>query len=339
MMLAARMALTLGSKLYDQQAIAFRLRRAQLPALDRLELLLPAAVEFDAAPGEDCSLEVDGGDGAATVFTGTLTQVSRSFAGLHLTAHNGGLHLARFRPAAAFEQMTVGEVIESLCSDAGVTVADVVDGPTLALHVAEGRSTAADEIAHLALLAGAAGAFSGEGELYVTEDGGPGGEMALRYGRELMAIDTGQILDELPAITVIGEGGGAPTSPEGRWIITDFSSGAAPAPGASDRIVALPDIRTTDDAATAGAALTHRRSVALAPVKLRLWLNPKIEPGMRLELADMPDRVPLGECRVGQLVSTCVPGGPMVTDVWASGQTAGAADLLGSLAGALSGLL
>jgi hypothetical protein len=337
--LTVTVALTLGSKLYDQQAIAFRLRRTQLPALDRLEVLLPAAVEFDASPGDDCSLEIDGGDGAATVFTGVLTQSHRSFDGLRLTAHNGGLQLARFRPAAAFAQMTVGEVIESLCADAGVTVADVVDGPTLALLALDGRSTASDEIARLALVAGAVGAFSGSGELHVTEEGGPAGELALRYGREIIAAESTATLNGLPSIAVVGDGGGGPASPEGRWVIADFSAGAAPSPGVSDRVVAIPDVRTTDDAGTAAAALTQRRSVALSPVRLRLWMNPKIEPGMRLELADMPDSLPLGECRVGQLVTTCVPGGPMITDVWASGQTAGASDLLGSLAGAVGGLL
>jgi hypothetical protein len=85
--------------------------------------------------------------------------------------------------------------------------------------------------------------------------------------------------------------------------------------------------------------LTQRRSVALAPVKLTMWMNPTIEPGMRLELAEMPAALPLGECRVSQVVSTCAPGGPVMTEVWASGQTAGASDLLGSLVGAISGLL
>lgn len=338
-MLRLRIALTVGSKLYDQQTIAFRLRRTQLPALDRLEMLLPAAVQFDASPGEDCSLEVDGGDGAATVFTGRLTQIRRSFTGLSLTAHNGGLQLARYRPAASFEKMTVGQVIDSLCDDAAVTVARRVDGPTLALYVTDGRATAAEEVARLALDAGALGAFSGAGELYVTEEGGPAGEMALRFGRELVSVDSSAMLDTYPALTVVGEGGGSPTSPEGRWVIADFTSGSAPTPGPADRIVPVPEVRTTDDARTAAAALRQRQSVALSPVKLRLWINPKIEPGMRLELSEMPDSLPLGECRVSQLVSTCVPGGPMMTEVWASGQTAGASDLLGSLISAIGDLL
>lgn len=338
-MLTIRTALTLGDKLYDQHAVAFRLRRTQLPALDRLEVLLPAAIQFSASTGDDCSFDVDGGDGQATVFTGKLTHIQRTVTGLKLTMHNGGLQLARFHPAGAFEKMSAGEVITSLCSDAGVSVGTIVDGPTLALYAMDGRGTAADEIARLALDSGAVGAFSASGELHVTEEGGPGGEMALRYGRELIAIESTEILDELPSITVIGDGGGSPTSGQGRWVIADFSSGAAPAPGPSDRVVAVPEIRSTDDASTAAAGLTQRRSVALAPVKLTMWMNPTIEPGMRLELAEMPDALPLGECRVSQVVSTCAPGGPVMTEVWASGQTAGASDLLGSLVGAISGLL
>ncbi|MEX2262651.1 MAG: hypothetical protein WD696_11910 [Bryobacteraceae bacterium] len=337
-MLQPKISLTVGSKLYDRHALAFRLRRTQLPALDRLEVSLPAAVQFDAGPGEDCSLEIDGGDGAAVVFTGRISEVRRSAQSLDLTAHNGGLRLARFRPAGAFEKLTIGEVIENLCGEAGVSVGNVVSGPTLALRVTDGRATAAEEIAALALDAGAAGAFSGEDELYVTEEGGPAGEMALRYGRELLAIETGQVVDEYPRITVVGEGGGAPASAEGRWVIQTFLSGG-PAPGFSDRVIARPEIRTTDDASAAAAALTHRRTSALTPVKLKLWLNPKIEPGMRLELADMPASLPLGECRVRQLVSTYVPNGAMTTEVWASGNTGGPADLLGELAGAIGGLL
>jgi hypothetical protein len=212
-------------------------------------------------------------------------------------------------------------------------------GPALALYVADGRATAAEEIGRLALAGGALGAFDGDGKLFVTEEGGPGGEMALRYGRELLEVDMENILDPQVSITAVGDGAGNANSPEGRWVITDFLGGAAPASGVSARIVVLPELRTTDATKAAAAALAQRESVALSRVKLVLWLNPKIEPGMRLELADMPGSLPLSECRVSQLVSTYVPGGPMTTTVWASGRTAPASDLLGALQGALGGLL
>lgn len=334
-MLRVRAALTLGSKRYDQHCVAVRLRRTQLPALDRLEVLLPARVAFDAAPGEACSLDLDGGDGAATVFTGRLTRMTRSLEGLRLTAHNGGLNLARLRPAVSYEKVTVGDVIDHLCADAAVDVADRVDGPALALYVADGSATAAEEIARLAVLAGAGAAFDGAGGLHVTEDGGPGGELALRYGREPLGIASATSLADPAALTVIGEGAAAATEPEARWVITEFLAGGGPAAGADRRRLARPELRTTDDAEAAGAALGHRRAVAEAPVRLRLWLHPALEPGMRLELAETPETLGLGECRVLQLVSTFVPGGAAVTEVWATGVTGGASEFAG--VGALTG--
>ncbi|MBV7335209.1 hypothetical protein KFU94_44610 [Chloroflexi bacterium TSY] len=336
-MLTITIALTVGNRLYDQHCRAMRLRRTQLSAVDRLEILLPASVTFDAEPGEDCTLEIDGGEGAATVFSGRLTQIRRLMSGLQLEAHNGGLALARYRPTFTLEQVTIGDVISRLCSDVDVDVADSVDGATFALYVAEGRSTAAQEVARLAQLAGAAGSFDGAGALHVTDVGGPGDELALRYGRELLAgqIDSG--LANPNSLMVIGEGADEPSSPESRWIITDFLRGGGAEAGPNARRIAQPELRTTDDAELAAAALSHRQAADEAQVRLRTWLQPTLQPGMRLEFADMPAELPLQECRIRQVVSTVARAGGATTEVWASAQVGSAfdfADLIGA-AGAL----
>jgi hypothetical protein len=337
-MLDASLSLTVGNYLYDQHIVAMRLRRTQLSALDRLEILFPAGVSFEAEPGEDCSLEMDGGDGAATVFTGKLSQIQHTLSGLRIEAHNGGLALARYRPSIVLEQQTIGDIISGLCSDADVDVASNVDGATLALYVADGRATAAHEIARLALLAGAACAFDGDGGLHINEDGGPGGELALRYGREIL---TGKISSSLPdenTLTVVGEGADGASSEKGRWIITDFLKGSGSSPGFNARTITQPELRTTDDTEFAAAAFTHRRALDEARVRLRTWLNPQLKPGMRMEFADMPDHLPLQECRISQVVSTMSPFATAATDVWASGQVGGAS-AFGDLLGALGGLL
>src|SRR5687767_4380170 len=105
-MLVPHAALTLGNSLYEEQIAALRIRRTRLPALDRLEVLMPIGVTFEGELGDDVWLDLDGGDeagegGVATVFTGTLTGLSRRADGLRLTAHDGGLPLARYRPVAA----------------------------------------------------------------------------------------------------------------------------------------------------------------------------------------------------------------------------------------------
>ncbi len=337
-MLNASITLTLGDRLYDKHCVAMRLRRTQLSALDRLELLLPASATFEAVPGDDCLMKMNGGEGNTPVFSGKITQVRRSFSGLFIEAHNGGFALARYRPAVAFEQQRIGDVIGNLCADADVEIASNVDGPVMALYAADGRATAAQEIARLAFMAGASGAFDEEGRLHVSEDGGPSGELALKYGREIMAGDTANSLADETSVTVVGEGGGAPDSGQARWIIVDFLSGGGSEPGPDARRLVRPELRTQEDAELAAAAFAQRRAAGESQVRLRTWLHPGLHPGMRIEFDSMPESMPLQECRVRQVISEALPGKAMTTDVWATGQVGGASDFSG-LASALGGLL
>lgn len=337
-MLNASIALTLGDRLYDRHCAAMRLRRTQLPALDRLELLLPANAALEAGPGDICRMEIDGGDGSALVFSGKITQVRRSFTGLFVEAHNGGFALARYRPAVTFEQQSIGDVIGNLCTDADVEIASNVDGPVMALYVADGHATAAQEIARLAIMSGAFGAFDEEGRIHVSEDGGPSGELALKYGREIMVGDAANFLADETSITVVGEGGGAPDSDQARWIIVDFLRGGGSKAGPNARRLVRPELRTKQDAELAAAAIAQQRAAGESRVRLRTWLHPGLHPGMRIEFDGMPESMPLEECRIRQVISEAVPGKAMTTHVWATGQVGGASDF-GGLSGALGGLL
>jgi hypothetical protein len=300
-------------------------------------------VSLSTVPGDDCQLTLNSGDldnseSEITVFTGRITTLRQSLSGVVIEAHNGGLALARYRPMVTLEQLSIGEVINTFCSDVDVSLQDTVDGPALSMYVAEGRATAAQEIARLAQLAGASGGFDGEGNLHVTEAGGAGGELALRYGREVLSGTIGETWADSSTVTVVGEGAADASSPEGRWVITDFLRGSSRPSEATARIVVEPELRTTTDTEFAAAALLQRRAQQEAQVRLRTWLHPQLQPGMRLEFADMPDQLPLQECRIRQVVSTITPGKPAMTEVWASGQVGNASDFSGLL-GALGGLL
>ena len=338
-MLVPQVSLTVWDRLYEEQILGLHLRRTRAPGLDRLEVALPLATTFGASPGDACALDLDGGDAdgpgrAATVFTGRITGISRRGRALVLTAHDGGLALARFRPVGAYEQMGLDEVIETLCSDAGVDVAVDLDAPTLALYAANGAATAMQEVARLAALGGGAAAFDGEGVLHVTADGGPDTELALRYGRELLDIRIDEDLQPEDAITLMGEGAGAPTAPEARWLATDFLGGSAPQAGIAARRKAAPELRDSADTEAAGAALAAARSAAARPIWLKSWLLPQLAPGMRLEIADLPDPLSLEDCRITQVVSRLEPGGAAETRVWARGRPSE-----GGLLGLIGGLL
>ena len=118
-MLAVTPKLQIGNWLYDTQLASLRLRRAVLPTVDRLTVDFPSGVKFEAAPGDDVELELDGGEGSTQVFVGKLSAVTHMPDALRITAHNGALSLARYRPVLALEQVSVGDIIKKLAGDVG----------------------------------------------------------------------------------------------------------------------------------------------------------------------------------------------------------------------------
>ncbi len=337
-MLGVAASLTAGSLRYDTHALGLTLRRGVLPIVDRLVVGLPAGVRFEAAPDDDVILDLDGGEGAETVFTGTVTAVTHEPSGPRLQAHGGARLLARYRPSLSLEQVTVGDVAGQLCDDAGVDVAGMIGGPTLARYVATARSTALDELVRLLHLGAATAAFGGDGALTARE-GEPAAERALLYGREIRSVRaTGAPATPATAV-VVGEGAGDPGSPQGLWHTSDFWAGGAPAPGPDARRRVAHELRTTSDAEAAGAAWGGRRIAELTPVLLRCWLVPAIGPGDLVHVQDAPDHLPIGAVRVREVVHRVDPAGDATTEIRGYDDGAASEGLLGALAGLAGSLL
>lgn len=340
MMLEVALSLTAGGLIYDRHLAAVHLRRTRLPALDRLIAVLPHGVKIDAAPGDDVILTLDGGDSDATVFTGRLLSLSRSAEGVRLVAGNGGVRLAAFRPNLALRSLAAGDAIRQLADEVGVDVEVEDDGPDLAMLALDGGMTAAQRISDLAMLSGQACAFDGQGKLLVNAAGGVDDRVALKYGREILSLEMTQADGSGPALSVVGEGAASPSSPKGRLIAGDFDKGAAGSPGADNRRIALPDIRSADAARIASGALSLARDQRLQRVSMTTFLLPQLAPGMEIELAEAPDHLPLKGLRVTQVIHSVRAGQGAVTQVLGTGQTAldplaQLGGLIGELAGAL----
>lgn len=328
-MLTPAASLTLADLRYDTHAVALRLRRGKLPATDRLDVMLPAGVRFEAVPGDPVLLDLDGGEGATQVFTGTLFEVRRSLDAIAITARGPAHALAQSRPVLALEGATAGDAIRALCDEAGIDTGTIEDGPRLALYALDGRATALAEIARLASLSGMGGAFDGEGALHVTPFGGPEAEIAIRHGREIITAELRQALDDAKQPYVMGEGADEAGKPRARLLAADFAAGGAPTDA---RRFAFPELRTTDDARAAAGAIAHARARAARRVRLVTFLLPEAAPGLRIETQDMPDAVPLAELRVEQVTHLLRADGSATTDIIGSGVTGPSlADLIGGL--------
>jgi hypothetical protein len=330
-MLTPAASLTLGDLRYDTHAVALRLSRRKLPATDRLDVLLPAGVRFEAVPGDPVLLDLDGGEGAELVFTGVLHAVQRRLDGISITARGPAHALAQTRPVLALEAISTGDAIRALCDAAGVATGTIEDGPRLALYALDGRATALSEIARLGALSGLGAAFDGEGALHVTPFGGPEAEIAIKHGREIIEAEIIQALDDAPAPFVAGEGADEAGKPRARLLAQAFNPGAAPE---NARRFAHPELRSTDDTRAAAAAITHARSRAAQRVRLVTFLLPLAAPGMRIETQDMPDSLPLAEMRVEQVTHLLLADGAATTTLTGTavtGASPGLAELLGAL--------
>src|SRR3954447_4264546 len=72
MSLVASASVRLGSSVFGTHAADVTVTLAGLPGVSRFDVSFPASVAVDAGPGDDASLDFDGGEGAETVLTGKV---------------------------------------------------------------------------------------------------------------------------------------------------------------------------------------------------------------------------------------------------------------------------
>ncbi len=335
-------ALTIGSKQWTEQLLSLDVRLEAAPLMDRLTARLPAAAPFDGAVGDTVSLSLDGGEGASDVFTGSVDAIRRDPATIEITALDAGGTLAAYRPSATYEQATVATVIQALCGDVGVDTGELEDGPALAYYAADPGRTALEHVARLAEWAGALARVAGDGKLEATVVSGADPDLALRYGRELISFDATECSTRIESFVVAGEAGaGSASAPESLRPKRDFFDGSRPAgPDATNVWSFEPALRTPSAAQTASAARTRLYKSSRQRATLRAWLLPALRPGTVLEVQDLPDGLPGGPLWVDRVSHRVGPDGAVTrARLWGGGDAFDPSSLLGSLAGAIGGLL
>lgn len=335
-LLAPAYNLTIGSQGWTEQLLALEVRLEAVPLLDRVVARLPAAAPLEAAPGDPVTLSLDSGEGSSDVFTGVVDSVRRDPRAITVTAVDAGGALALFRPAVTFEQSTVGTVIETLCSDAGVDTGDVEDGPSLPFYAADPGRTALEHIARLAGWAGALARVAADGKLEATVVAGADPDVALLYGREVLALETVDAAAPIETFVVAGEAA-ASSAADSLRPTNDFFGGSRP-DGPSQTTVWTwePALRTPAAASTASASLARLYKSSRQSAALHTWLQPQLRPGTVLEIQEVPDGLPGGPFwldRVSHRLSAA--GASTRARLWSGGDAFDPASLLGSLGGLL----
>lgn len=338
-MLALAATVQLGSAGYGSHLAEVDCTLGTLPAAGSARVRLPQGVSVDAAPGDPAKLELDGGDGPATVLTGAVATIAPDLHGTTVTVADAGAALGALRPSSTYRDKDAGGVIRALASDAAVDIGTLDLELDLAAYAAHQGRTAAEHAAELALLAGAVLVVGATGELNSVSLAADRADMALLHGRELVRCAVTRAAPPGAARVAAGNGpAGATGAPDALRLTAAALPHGAPAAGGTARWRAAPMLRTPAAASGASQALATVDAGRATRMRAECILLPALRPGVLIEVQDLPEALGEKVWRITR-VRHRVTGRSAVTTFDAVRAGSGGLGLLGAALGALGALL
>jgi hypothetical protein len=339
MSLSPTASLELGSLGYTAHVAEVLVTLRLLPGVNSFSAVLPREAELDAAPGDPAKLELDGGEGAETVLTGTVRALRHGLRSTRAIAADGGADLAALRPNATYERQDAKAVIRALASDASADVGRLDVDLAMAAFVAHQGRTASEHVAALAELAGAVAGFDADGALVVAAPASAA-DVALRHGRELVACEVDGWPGPAGAPAPVGFGpAGSPQAPGALRHTLAVLPSSAPAAGPSAVRLPAAVLRSPTAATNAGLAASTRHGSQGARLRGRGFLLPTLRPGSVLDVQDLPAPLSGGPWLVTAVTHRLHPheGGSTTFEARSAGGAG--AGLLGAALSAVGGLL
>lgn len=335
-------SLQMGTQLWKEQALQIELALNPAPLIDTMTVKLPAAAPLQADIDDDVELTLNNGETEEKVFTGIVQAIRRGFSTIEVRAINAGGLLSRYCPAVTYENVTTATVTRNLCADAGVSTGSLETGSELTFYVADPTRTAWQHIHRVCSWSGMLVSVSAENEVESKVVNATQADVALRFGREILDFGRTRSAAQIETFVVSGESGvGVASSPDAHRPITDFFAGNRPdPPSPTVTWTWFPALRTTSAAATAGAARKRTYTSSADRGVFTAFLQPKLRPGVVLELQDLPSGLTDGPVWIHSVRHVVSASGALTrVEYFKGGDSFDPLALLGSLAGAIGGLL
>lgn len=339
MLATPSISVTLGNFRYDSHVTELQIVRQLLPGVNRARVSFPRQVTVDTEPDDQAVIAIDAGDGEKTVLTGTVQFIERRPYVTIVHCSDGSHELSRYRPCATFERQNVGAIARSFAGDIGLQSGQMGLDLGLPMYAAHQKRTAAEHIAFLAKLSDGFAVVDGEGKLALKEWAEGPADAALLYGRDLLdfQISRGR---NLPSIAAVGNGpAGSAEAPEALVQADSQLPQSAPAPGNNLQWQFQSILRTPSAVQTAQSGLSRESNQKKSQANLTVLLHPGLEPGMKLELQQLPyDELGM-DWLLFQVIHEFSSGAGSKTLLKVREAASGGSSLLGSLASAAGGLL
>ncbi|MCP3099514.1 hypothetical protein LZ198_11600 [Myxococcus sp. K15C18031901] len=266
-------------------------------------------------PGEVTTISLDGGDGAATVFTGIVLE-SRAAPDVGIISGGDALaKLARLDVSGAYEQMSAGSIVRELVNKAGGTPGTIEDGPTFPSYVLHRGPRALRHIHRLAEQSGFDVFTDGQGKVHFAKPKTGSADHSFVYRTQVLRTELRKPLPVIDGFEVWGEGAASSQgTAKAHWLVEDLSpiqgkaalgdDGAvrAGATGQRSREVKDGAVRSGDDASTQAKA----RVAALGARPLHGFIEvlgaPAVKPGDLVEVSDIPAGHPVEALLSGEVL-------------------------------------
>lgn len=269
---------TFAQSQYTVQILAVDAVMALLPGVNRARVTIAAGAPVDATPGAAAAVALNGGNGEATIITGTVCMVERSGDATVVTVTDAGSDLARIRPFETYEGSSAAQVITKLADVAAVDTGQVVALLQTAAYVADPSRTMAEHISGLASRSGSVAHVDADGRLVVMPWPTGPALVAMREDREFVSLMVGAAA-EPPRIAPVGGGGSGVARAPDAWVPSTEAVTGADNPSASQRWQPDLVLRASVDVNLAAQAAQTRRQAASARLYGRCWLQPARRPG------------------------------------------------------------
>ncbi|MCP4624976.1 MAG: hypothetical protein GY850_15835 [bacterium] len=329
----------LGNFKYDSHVAALQVTRTMLPAANQARILFPAEVSIESAPDDNAEISLNAGDGLVTVLTGIVQSIERGVYQTVVNLTDGGHELGRYRPAATFEKQNAANIARTLASDLNIAVDDAGIDLSIPMFAAHQKRTAAEHIAYLARLSDGFALIDGEGALRVKNWSDGPADAAIKYGRDL--IDYSFVKNRsMPSVAPVGNGpSGSADAPEALRPDSTTLPESIPEPGQS--VVWQPQLmlRTPAAVQTAQSGLSRELNQRIGNARLVTLLRPDFEPGLTLEVQDIPAGDVSTNWVVMHMVHEVAQRSYSRTVMQAREAAGAGSSLLGSLLSAAGGLL
>ncbi len=337
MSLQPSVSATIGNLRYDTHAAQCTASLALFPRGSSAEIRLPAGVRFEAAPGDDASLDVDGGEGSSAILTGKVRAIRRTIDAIVVVIADAAGDLASLRPSVTFEKQAASQIIKKLATEASVTAGTIDIDLDLPAYVAHPGRTASEHIAELARLGGAIALTGADGKLNVVIRPSAQATAALKYGREIVRYDvrSEQVVNRSRFAIGFGPSGSTSAPDALRHSVESLPASASDG-GPGVRRYPTPALRTPTAASDASSALQTATAARSERLTARGFLLAALRPGDVIEVQDLPEGLSGGPWLLVHVEHRLDRGAGTTT---LDAVTASTDSLLGDLLGAVGGLL